>query len=81
MSVGQICNHDVLVLTPNDSLYTALQLFDAQGYDEIPVVETQEARWVVGMLKRRDAQALYNREMVKKGLKTSADTTHILSGK
>lgn len=81
MSVGQICNHDVLVLTPNDSLYTALQLFDGQGYDEIPVVETQEERWVVGMLKRRDALALYNREMVKKGLKTSTDTAHVLSGK
>ena len=59
--VGGICNRNVIMLTPDDSLYTAMQLFDIKGIEEIPVVESLEEKWVVGMLKRRDALDLYNR--------------------
>ncbi|MBI5559540.1 MAG: chloride channel protein [Deltaproteobacteria bacterium] len=67
-SVGNICARDVITLTPDDDLLTAMMLFDKKGIDEIPVVENQQARWVVGMLKRRDVIAVYNREVVKKGI-------------
>jgi CIC family chloride channel protein len=67
--VGGICNRDVTMLTPDDSLFTAMQLFDIKGIEEIPVVESLEARWVVGMLKRRDALDAYNRELLKRGIK------------
>lgn len=66
--VGNICNRNVITLTPDDSLYTAMQLFDIKGIEEIPVVETLENRWVVGMLKRRNVIAAYNREVLKKGI-------------
>lgn len=66
--VGGICNRNVIMLTPDDSLYTAMQLFDIKGIEEIPVVESLEERWVVGMLKRRDALDVYNREVLKKGI-------------
>jgi chloride channel protein, CIC family len=67
--VGGICNRDVTMLTPDDSLFTAMQLFDVKGLEEIPVVESLEDRWVVGMLKRRDALDAYNRQILKKGIK------------
>ncbi len=67
--VGGICNRNVTMLTPDDSLFTAMQLFDIQDIEEIPVVESLEARWVVGMLKRRDALDAYKRQLVKKGIK------------
>lgn len=67
--VGGICNRDVTMLTPDDSLFAAMQLFDIKGIEEIPVVESLEARWVVGMLKRRDALDAYNRQILKKGIK------------
>ena len=54
--------------TPDDSLFTAMQLFDIKGIEEIPVVESLEDRWVVGMLKRRDALDVYNRQVLKKGI-------------
>ena len=63
--VGGICNRDVIMLTPDDSLFTAMQLFDIKGIEEIPVVESLEDRWVVGMLKRRDALDVYNRQIMK----------------
>lgn len=66
--VGAICHRDVITLTPDDTLYTAMQLFDIKGIEEIPVVETLENRWVVGMLKRRDVIAAYNRQVLKKGI-------------
>ncbi|MBI4792547.1 MAG: CBS domain-containing protein, partial [Deltaproteobacteria bacterium] len=52
----------------DDDLYTAMALFDKKGIEEIPVVESEKERWVVGMLKRRDVLAAYNREVVKKGI-------------
>ena len=66
--VGDICTRDVIFLALDDNLHTAMQMFDLKGLDEIPVVESADSRWVVGMLKRRDAIAAYNREIVKRGI-------------
>jgi len=67
-TVGDICTRDVLTLTPDDNLYTAMTYFDVRGIAEIPVVESREDQWVVGMLKRRDVIDAYNREVLKKGI-------------
>jgi len=75
--VGGICSRDVIMLTPNNSLYTAMELFDVKGIEEIPVVEDLENKWVVGMLKRRDVIAAYNHEVLKKGIAEKADTIRI----
>ena len=66
--VGNICTRKVVVLTPDDNLYAAMTLFDSKGLEEIPVVEATDNRWVVGMLKRRDVIAAYNKEVIKKGI-------------
>jgi CIC family chloride channel protein len=78
--VGAICSRDVIMLTPNDTLYTALQLFDLKGIEEIPVVEDQKNRWVVGMLKRRDVITAYNREVLKKGISQKSESIRIICG-
>ncbi|MCX5871319.1 MAG: chloride channel protein [Deltaproteobacteria bacterium] len=78
--VGGICSRDVIMLTPDDSLYTAMQLFDIKGLEEIPVVEDLENKWVVGMLKRRDVIAAYNHEVLKKGISEKAETIRITCG-
>jgi len=67
-TVGDICTRNVLTLTPDDNLYTAMTYFDVRGISEIPVVESAEDKWVVGMLKRRDVIDAYNREVLKKGI-------------
>ncbi|MBU0483241.1 MAG: chloride channel protein [Proteobacteria bacterium] len=66
--VGEICARKVVVLTPDDNLYTAMTLFDEKGIEEIPVVEAADNRWVIGMLKRRDVIATYNHELLKRGI-------------
>ncbi len=67
-TVGSICHRDIIMLTPDDSLYRAMQLFDVKGLEEIPVVETIQQPWVLGMLKRRSVISAYNREVLKKGI-------------
>ena len=67
-TVGDICTREVLTLTPDDNIYTAMTYFDVKGITEIPVVESPEEQWVVGMLKRRDVVDAYNREVLKKGI-------------
>lgn len=66
--VGSICHRDIIMLTPYDTLYRAMQLFDIKGLEEIPVVESLESPWVIGMLKRRSVISAYNREVLKKGI-------------
>lgn len=78
--VGAICTRDVMMLTPDDNLYTAMELFDVKGIEEIPVVENLEEKWVIGMLKRRDVIAAYNHEVLKKGISEKADSIRITCG-
>jgi CIC family chloride channel protein len=66
--VGNICTRDVIALTPDDTLYNAMMLFDVKGIEEIPVVESPDDKWVLGMLKRRDVITAYNHEVIKKGI-------------
>lgn len=66
--VGDICSRKVVYLTPDDNLYTAMTHYVVKGVEELPVVESKESKWVVGMLKRRDAIAAYNREVLKRGI-------------
>jgi CIC family chloride channel protein len=80
--VGDVCSRKVLVLTPDDNLYAAMNLFDLKGIEEIPVVEATDDRWVVGMLRRRDVIARYNREVLSRGIseKSSAVQVKCLDG-
>ncbi len=66
--VGAICSRNVIMLTPDDSLYEAIRLFNVKGIDEIPVVESREVPWVLGMLKRHDVLSAYNHETIKRGI-------------
>jgi CIC family chloride channel protein len=76
--VGAICTRDVIMLTPDTNLYEAMKLFDVKGIDEIPVVETLEEPWVLGMLKRQDVLAAYNHEMLKRGINERAETIRMI---
>jgi chloride channel protein, CIC family len=76
--VGAICSRDVIQLTPDDNLYDAMQLFDLKGIDEIPVVESLEDPWVLGMIKRRDVITAYNHEVLKRGISEKEENFRVL---
>lgn len=76
--VGAICSRDVISLIPEDNLYDAIRLFDVKGIEEIPVVESREDQWVLGMLRRRDVISVYNREVLRRGISEKAEEIRIL---
>ncbi|WP_035273861.1 chloride channel protein [Desulfogranum japonicum] len=76
--VGAICTRDVIMLTPDATCYEAMQLFDIKGIDEIPVVESHEEPWVLGMLRRQDVIAAYNHEMLNRGINEKAESIRML---
>ncbi|MEW6428344.1 MAG: chloride channel protein [Thermodesulfobacteriota bacterium] len=75
-TVGSVCARKVISLTPDDNLHTAMLLFDLKGIEEIPVIESMEDKWVIGMLKRRDVITAYNREAIKRGISERASSIH-----
>lgn len=76
--VGAICSREVIALTPERNLFDAIQLFDIKGLEEIPVVESMDDKWVLGMLKRRDVISAYNREVLRRGIREKAEEIRIL---
>ncbi len=51
---------EVLSVTLDDDLHTALRRFTTRNLDELPVVDQATPGKYVGMIRRRDAIALYN---------------------
>jgi len=66
VTVGQLCSEDVKVLYPEDTLAKALNHFAEMDIDEIPVVDPNNPKKVIGMLRRGDVVAIYNREVLRR---------------
>jgi CIC family chloride channel protein len=61
---------DVTTLKPNHNLNEALEKFSELDVEQIPVVSVGDAQKVIGLLRRSDVQAVYNREILINELKT-----------
>ena len=55
----------VVSVTPDDDLNTALKKFTELNLDELPVVATENAQQLLGMLRRKDVIARYNQTLVQ----------------
>ncbi len=66
VNAGDIATENVIVLTPGDDLNTAMERFSIKDIEEIPVVEHEGSKKVMGMVRRKDIIAAYNREVLKK---------------
>jgi CIC family chloride channel protein len=56
---------NVVTVTPDDDLNTALTRFTARNFDELPVVDNQEPGKILGMLRRKETIAYYNRRLIE----------------
>jgi chloride channel protein, CIC family len=63
---GELATSDVITLVPTDTLQLALQRFNLKDIDSIPVVDNQDPRKVLGMLRRKDVLDAYNRELLRR---------------
>lgn len=55
----------VSTVTPEDDLHTALQQLTLKNIDELPVVDPQDAKQVLGTLSRRQLIASYDRQLAR----------------
>jgi CIC family chloride channel protein len=65
-TVGDISTHDVVTVTPDDSLAEALAMVSAKDYGRLPVVDTDSPRRLVGLLRRRDIIRAYDIALQRK---------------
>lgn len=63
-----IMSEDVITLTSDQNLYDAFVKFGSKGIDQLPVVDKENHKKVVGMLKRTDVMLAYNNAVLEKGL-------------
>ena len=61
----------VITVTPDDDLNTALRRFTKLNIDELPVVSSDSPRELLGMLRRQEVIAAYNRRMEEHKTATS----------
>ena len=70
MLARDLATKDVTALKPNHNLNEALEKFSQLDLQQLPVVQVGNSRKVIGMLRRSDVQAVYNREILVSELKT-----------
>ena len=70
--VKDIATSDIITTTPEEDLSTALTKFTIRNIDALPVVDGQDPDQLIGMLRRREVIAFYNRQMEKLGSAGSA---------
>ncbi len=63
--VKDIAIKDIIYTTPNEDLRSVLAKFTQKNIDELPVVDENDQKKLLGMLRRREVIAFYN-EQVKK---------------
>jgi CIC family chloride channel protein len=64
---ADLADPNVPTLTPDDTLGAAFRLMEAEGLDDVPVVEPADRRRLLGMLSRGDLLAAYNRAVASIG--------------
>ena len=63
-----IAAKDVITTHPDENLNEVMKKFGRLNIEEIPVMEREDSRKVVGMVKRKDVIDAYNREMITREL-------------
>lgn len=62
-NASDVMTTNVVSITPEDDLNTALGHFTALNLEELPVVEDHQSNRLLGMLRRRETIATYNRRV------------------
>ncbi len=62
---SDVMNSQVVSVTPEDDLNTAMRCFTAIAIDEIPVVDANDRSQLLGTLRHKDTIAAYNRRLLE----------------
>jgi CIC family chloride channel protein len=62
----ELATPDVVTVTTEDNLYDALQKITSKDFSILPVVSSQDATQLEGVLTRRDIIGVYDKAVIKK---------------
>jgi CIC family chloride channel protein len=63
-----LVNPNIPRVEANDDLGSVMKLFGMYDTEEIPVVDSEDKKHVIGSIERKDIINIYNKELVKKNL-------------
>ena len=66
--VKDICTTKVITITKDENLDRALEKIGFRNIEQLPVVDTENPRKIVGILSRRDVFAAYNKALINRSL-------------
>ncbi|BDV43796.1 chloride channel protein [Geotalea uraniireducens] len=69
VQLSEVATNDVITVNSSDNLAEALRKIDYSTLEELPVVEVENPRKVIGILSRRDITAAYNKAMMKRSFR------------
>jgi CIC family chloride channel protein len=65
-----IMTSNIICVVPGDDLNTAMERFTELNLDELPVVHEDDSTALLGMLRRKDAIGVYNRQLLERKKQT-----------
>jgi CIC family chloride channel protein len=66
--VAELATKDVVTVTPEDTLDTALRRISARDYATLPVVAAEDDPTLAGIISHRDIISIYSRMLRKSSL-------------
>ena len=66
--VGELARKEIRAVRGSDTLHDAMKLIAAMGWEQVPVVDDETQRKVVGMLRRSDLQDFYQKRLLAREL-------------
>src|SRR5438552_2361069 len=73
LEARDLCDPPALTLTPDDGLGEAFRRMEAEGLEDVPVVDPANRQRLLGMLSRADLIAAYNRTVATLGATSIPD--------
>jgi len=67
-SVGAVCTRDLLVTTPEESIGAALRRMSTRNVGRLPVVDPQNPRRLLGVLRRTDLVRAYDMALTRRAV-------------
>ncbi|MCA9161249.1 MAG: CBS domain-containing protein, partial [Planctomycetales bacterium] len=67
-----VMNTRLITVSPEDDLNTALTRFTAMNIDELPVVAEDDPQKLLGILRRKETIAAYNRRRLEHKLSSES---------
>ena len=66
VKAGELATEDMITLFPEDDLNDAMESFSIKDIEEIPVVDKDNPKIILGMLKRMDVMSAYKKAVLKR---------------